>query len=255
MWSDYFGYADKADVTLNAILGYMPTLPHWGYNGSARRYWDFLYGGKLSRVERQLHHYGSGLNAIPVLTAYRKNPADLYLLRVGYGGLMGSISNIAKDGFGSAAFHSFPSTLKEDGLSGDYGSNFYGYAVNTGTYITSDDEFGWLAFGGNLTEDGDWLSTKITIADKSRIFIAATKTWLTLDAGTFNSVALNRKTLALKVTLDAADAHTPVAYLHINQAQSGNSGKYALKGNFGIQKGALAIPLNKKLRELEIALK
>ena len=27
----------------------MPTVPHWGYNGNARRYWDFLYGGKLGR--------------------------------------------------------------------------------------------------------------------------------------------------------------------------------------------------------------
>ncbi|HET7038915.1 MAG TPA: DUF5695 domain-containing protein, partial [Gemmatimonadales bacterium] len=64
-WCRYFGYDEKAQVTLNAILGYMPTVPHWGYNGSARRYWDFVYAGKLRRVERQLHHYGSGLNAIP----------------------------------------------------------------------------------------------------------------------------------------------------------------------------------------------
>ena len=46
-WCDYFGYDDKALVSLNSILGYMPTVPHWGYNGNARRYWDFLYGGKL----------------------------------------------------------------------------------------------------------------------------------------------------------------------------------------------------------------
>ena len=45
-WTTHFGDAAKARVTLDAILGYMPTLPHWGYNGSARRYWDFLYGGQ-----------------------------------------------------------------------------------------------------------------------------------------------------------------------------------------------------------------
>ena len=60
-WCKYFGFDDKAQVSLNSIIGYMPTLPHWGYNGNARRYWDFLYGGKLRRIERQLHHYGSGL--------------------------------------------------------------------------------------------------------------------------------------------------------------------------------------------------
>ena len=43
-WAKYFGYNDKADVTLNAILGYDPAIPHWGYNGSARRYWDFIFG-------------------------------------------------------------------------------------------------------------------------------------------------------------------------------------------------------------------
>src|SRR5690606_11628108 len=64
LWSKFFGFDEKAQVTLNAILAYMPTVPHWGYNGSARRYWDFVYGGKLSRIERQLHHYGSALNSI-----------------------------------------------------------------------------------------------------------------------------------------------------------------------------------------------
>jgi len=66
-WMKYFGYDDKARVTLDAILGYDPTLPHWGYNGSARRYWDFLFAAKYRRIERQLHHYGSGLNAIPLV--------------------------------------------------------------------------------------------------------------------------------------------------------------------------------------------
>ena len=103
MWTSYFGYADKADVTPNAILAYMPALPHWGYNGSARRYWDFVYGGKLARIERQLHHYGSGLNAIPVLLPIgiirRFLPVE-----VGYAGSMGPLANVTEDGFGPAAF-------------------------------------------------------------------------------------------------------------------------------------------------------
>ena len=115
-WTKYFGDTAKADVTLNAILGYMPTVPHWGYNGSARRYWDFQYAGKIRRIERQLHHYGSGLNAIPVLSDYRDHPDDIYLLRVGYGGMMGAIANIDQDGFASAAFHAFPDTLKARSL-------------------------------------------------------------------------------------------------------------------------------------------
>ncbi|RYG19647.1 MAG: hypothetical protein EOO07_06435 [Chitinophagaceae bacterium] len=245
MWSAYFGYQDKADVTLNAILGYMPTVPHWGYNGSARRYWDFLYGGKLSRVERQLHHYGSGLNAIPVLTAYRHTPADLYLLRVGYGGLMGSIANITEDGFGPAAFHSFPSTLQIDGLSGDYGPNFYGYAVNSATYITKDPAFGWLAFGGNLTQSANAADVKITTAAKSKVFLSSLGLWLTLDAGSFTAVSYNPLKQTVEVTLDAGDAFTPKAYLNIEQNDT-SKGKFKPKINFNVEKGAYVIPLQKQ---------
>jgi len=250
LWSNYFGYRDKAEITINAILGYMPTVPHWGYNGSARRYWDFLYGGKLSRIERQLHHYGSGLNAIPVLSEFRSKPSDLYLLRVGYGGLMGSISNITEDGFGSVAFHSFPSTLKIDGLSGDYGPNFFGYAVNTATYITRDKNLGWLAFGGNLTKKGDWINVEITDGAKSRVYIASAGLWLTLDAGTFNTVSYNPKSGQVSVLLDAADTYTPKAYLHIQQpAQIKGAGKYELAGNFDKTRGAYVIRLiNKPLK-------
>jgi len=245
-WSKYFGYNDKAEVTINAILGYMPTVPHWGYNGSARRYWDFLYAGKLSRIERQLHHYGSGLNAIPVLTEYRSNPTDLYLLRVGYGGTMGAISNITEDGFGPAAFHSFPSTLKIDGLSGDYGPNFFGYAMNTATYMVNNKDLGWLAFGGNLTRKGDWINVGITTAAKSRVYIAPLGLWLTLDAGAFHSVSYNLHTKQVIALLDKADVYTPKAYLYVQQlAKSLSANKYKVKGYSGKERGDYVIILGK----------
>jgi len=237
MWSDYFNFHDKAEVTLNAILGYMPTLPHWGYNGSARRYWDFLYGGKLARVERQLHHYGSGLNAIPVLKAFRNRPDDLYLLRVGYGGLMGSVANITEEGFGPAAFHSFPSTLKIDALSGDYGSNFYGYAVNTATYIVNDPVYGWLVFGGNLAHKGKQIEVQMTTAARSAVFIAPFQVWLTLDAGMINSISFNPEADAITLNLAAADEYTEKAFLHIE-------GSYKPVSGFNKSKNAYEIPLS-----------
>jgi hypothetical protein len=249
-WSAYFGYTDKAEVTINAILGYMPTVPHWGYNGSARRYWDFLYGGKLSRIERQLHHYGSGLNAIPILSEYRSHPNDLYLLRVGYGGLMGSVSNITQDGFGPAAFHSYPSTLKIDGLSGDYGPNFFGYAINSATYITHDKNFGWLAFGGNLKKDKGLVKVDITTASKSRVFIAPAGLWLILDAGTFKTVTYNPINGKVVITLNAADEFTPKAYLRMQQAAK--ELQYKLKGDFGLERGAHVVPLGSKTVELTL---
>ncbi|WP_243641660.1 DUF5695 domain-containing protein [Maribacter algicola] len=219
-WTDYFGYEHKANITLNAILAYMPTMPHWAYNGNARRYWDFLYGGKAgetSRVERQIHHYGSGINAIPVLKQYRKTP-DFYLLKVGYGGLMGSISNITQDGFGPAAFHSYPSSLKIDGISGDYGSGFYGYAVNSATYITNNDELGWLAFGGNVSQKGTAIEVIPTTAAKSKIYLTPKKLWMTLDAGSINKITYDTSTEKVTLVLDPKTEHTPKAYLRIDDS-------------------------------------
>lgn len=244
MWSDYFGYDYKAWVTLRAILAYMPTIPHWAYNGNARRYWDFLYGGKLSRVERQIHHYGSSLNAIPVLNQYRKTPEDLYLLKVGYGGLLGGISNITEDGFGPAAFHSYPSTLQIDYLSGDYGSGFYGYAVNTATYLTKDNDLGWLAFGGNLSKKGDVVTVELTTAAKSKVFIAPKHLWLTLDAGTFNKVTYNVKTNEVVITLNEKTEYTPNAYLRVDDE--------SIKLSYNQVRGAYQIPLEKKKLEIKL---
>ncbi|KAK7680558.1 hypothetical protein QCA50_016340 [Cerrena zonata] len=115
-WAKYFNDTTTATNVINSILAYQPTVPHWGYNGNARRYWDNVYGGKLQRIERQLHHYGSGLNALPLISQFTSNPTDLYLLRVGFAGLSGPMSNIDQGGFASASFHSFADTLKWDGI-------------------------------------------------------------------------------------------------------------------------------------------
>src|SRR3546814_20774426 len=97
----YFGFAPQAEATREVILGYDPAIPSWAYNGNARRYWDFLYGGKYARIERQIHHYGSALNAVPLFDAFRRDTADLPLPRVASGGLMGGITNIEQPGFRS----------------------------------------------------------------------------------------------------------------------------------------------------------
>ncbi|UBZ09792.1 DUF5695 domain-containing protein [Leeuwenhoekiella palythoae] len=237
MWSDYFGYDAKAAVTLSAILAYMPTMPHWAYNGNARRYWDFLYGGKLSRVERQIHHYGSGLNAIPVLDNYRENPEDLHLLKVGYGGLLGAVSNITEDGFGAAAFHSWPSTLEIDYLSGDYGSNFYGYAINSSAYLVEDAELGYLAFGGNLTEEKNSITMQLTTAAKNAVFVQPLALWITLDAGAVQQITFDKKTKEVQLTLAPKTEITPFAYINLPE-------EYTL--DYEKVRGAYKIPLQAK---------
>jgi Family of unknown function (DUF5695) len=252
-WCDYFGYQDKAEVSLDSIIGYMPTLPHWGYNGNARRYWDFIYGGKLRRFERQLHHYGSGLNAIPVLAYYRAHPEDYYLLRVGYGGTMGPLTNIDQDGFGSVAFHSFPSTLKWDGYSGDYGPNFFGHAFNTAAYIVNHPDFGWLAFGGNVKVAGQWVRVQPLDSLRQRIYIAPRGIWLTLDSGAFETIEINNRTNQIRIGLSPGTPDAAQAHLHVEQpAKIAGVGTYAPRPALPKERDAYVIPLKSATSWIEL---
>ncbi len=244
-WCKYFGADAKAEVSLSSILGYMPTVPHWGYNGNARRYWDFLYGGKLRRIERQLHHYGSGLNAIPVLSEYRENPDDFYLLRVGYGGMMGALTNIDQEGFASAAFHSFPSMLDWDSYSGDYGPNFFGHSMNTATYVIHHNDFGWQAFGGNVEVEGDTVKVLPLDSFRKRVFIAPLGLWLTLDAGTFEAIKIDTADRIVELGFSPYTPYTQSARLRIDYpSKIDEPGEYKLEGAWKKERGAFVIPLN-----------
>ncbi|HEX5107019.1 MAG TPA: DUF5695 domain-containing protein [Vicinamibacterales bacterium] len=244
-WTNYFGYKEKSVVSLNSILGYMPTVPHWGYNGNARRYWDFFYGAAPGgTTERQIHHYGSGINAIPVLAQFRQHPDDLYLLRIGYGGVMGAIAAIDQDGFPSAAFHSYPQNLRWDTYTGDYGPNFFGHAVATATYVVNDPALGWQAFGGNLRSANGWITVQTLDSLRRRVYLAPVGLYLTLDAGTFENAALNPSTGDVRLTLSPSNAHTPSARLRIEQpATIAGVGAYRATRTYAIERGALVIPL------------
>jgi hypothetical protein len=243
-WTKYFGDAKKARVTLDAIVAYMPAVPHWGYNGSARRYWDFQYAGKTRRIERQLHHYGSGLNAIPVLSEYRDHPEDFHLLRIGYAGAMGALTNVNSEGFGAAAFHSFPDMLRPDGISGDFAQNFFGHAMNTATYIVKHPEFGWQVFGGHLEQQGAVVRVTPKDSFRSRVYVAPLGLWLTLDAGQFEQLEVNPATNTVRVGFAPATGATLSARLRIEQPASViGVGKFGPSATLQVERGAYVVPL------------
>jgi len=246
-WTKYFGYEDKAEVTLDAILGYDPAIPHWGYNGSARRYWDFIFAAKDRRLERQLHHYGSALNAIPLLAEYREHPDDFYLLRVGYGGTMGALTDIDQEGFASAAFHGFPDMLKPDPLSGDSGPNFFGHAWNTATYVVDHPRFGWLAFGGNIRKDRDIVRVTPLDSYRSRIYVASLGLWLTLDVGKFEGLEVNLKTGEVRLGLAATTPFNSTARLNVEQQALVKAGGYRPVAPLKSERGAFIVPLGKEV--------
>jgi hypothetical protein len=214
-WMRYFGFEPQAAATREVILGYDPTIPSWGYNGNARRYWDFLYGGKYPRIERQIHHYGSALNAVPLLDAFRANPSDFHLLQVAYGGWMGSVTNIDRQGFGSAAFHSNPDMMRWDPYSGDYGMGFFGHAFAAATYLVDHPKFGWIGFGGEVSKDPSGVTIVPRDGARSRLFIAPAGLWLTLDSGKIASARFEPRSGRITLTLDPAKQFTPTARLRV----------------------------------------
>lgn len=209
LWADYFNDTATAQKTIRSIRGFMPTIPHWGYNGNARRYWDFLYGGsyRLARIERQIHHYGSGLNSLPLLANYREaeDPnglAAIYDLRVGYGGNQGPLSNIDEGGFGSMAFHSYPDTLHWDEYSGDYGPNFLGHVIGAATYLVKHPDFGYISFGGNVQlpdTNCSTVSVKPRDSVQKRIFVAPVSLWVEIDAGLIESFTFDLESKKVQV--------------------------------------------------------
>ena len=203
-------------------------------------------------MERQLHHYGSGLNAIPLLTEYREHPDDFYLLRVGYGGTLGALTDIDQDGFASAAFHGFPDMLKADPLSGDYGPNFFGHAWNTATYVVDHPQFGWLAFGGNIRTDGDLIKVIPLDSFRTRVYFASLGLWLTLDSGNFEGVELNSKTGVVSLRLSAATPFTSAARLRLEQPARSGHLIYSPVKKLVSERGAWVVPLGKATSMIDL---
>lgn len=157
----------------------------------------------MQRIERQIHHYGSGLNALPLISAFEASPTDFYLLRVGYAGLSGPLSNIDQGGFASASFHSFADTLKWDGYSGDYGPNFSGHSMGIGTFIINHPDFGWQAFGGNVISTSPAVQVQIRDSVRRRVYIAPLGTLFSVDAGAFSLISYHPSAQTVTVTITA----------------------------------------------------
>ena len=200
-WTSYFNLPNTPAKAVNSILAYMPTVAHWGWNGNARRYWDFIYGAKIQQIERQIHHYGSGLNSLPMLHSYERSPKDnLYALRVGFAGNTAPLTNIDEGGFASAAFHSFPELLKWDPFSGDYGQGFLGQTV----YVVDDSKFGVQAFGGDIDETRSSASSTVVApkdAVRRRVFVADLGLKVEISAGAIEELVYDSAAKKLSLTI------------------------------------------------------
>lgn len=248
----HFGFADKAQQTLDAVLAYDPAVPNWGYDGAARRYFDEgVNGTEWPDIMRLLHHYGGAMNAIPVLTAYRDHPDDFYLLRVGYAGTMGALTDINPQGFGSQCFDADPAIMDFDRYVGDYGLEFYGHAHNAGAYVVHHPEFGWLGFGGNVSSSGSIVRVVPRDSFRNRLYIAPLGLFLTLDAGTFQSATVDPARGTATVTLSPGTKTTPTALLRLETVPS-SSRRFVPSSPLRIVRGAYSVPLSTKVISVQL---
>lgn len=207
----YFGDNETAQKTLESIRGYMPTVAHWAWNGNARRYWDFNVAGGIARIERQIHHYGSPLNAIPLLDAYKyhhepNGSAALHDLRVGFGGWQGALTNINDAGFGSQGFHAWPETMEWDPYSSDYGCGLLGHMISSTTFLVENSDFGYLSFGGNLVSSGDTIKVEPKDTVRRQIYVAPLGLKFEVNAGVIEEFTYDITTKAVSIQIGEGES-------------------------------------------------
>jgi hypothetical protein len=156
--------------------------------------------------------------------------------------LLGGITNIDQDGFGSAAFHAWPDKLDWDPYTGDYGMGFFGFAHGAATYLVNDATFGWLGFGGNVEQSGGTIRITPKDSARTRLFIAPARVWITLETGKIAAAEYQPATGNITLTLDAADDFTKVARVLVKNTE-GSSRRYAITAG-AVERGARAIRLS-----------
>jgi hypothetical protein len=86
-----------------------------------------------------------------------------------------------------------------------------------------------------------------------RVYLAPCGLWLTLDAGSFESVEVNTKTHAVRVGLSPATPFTTQARLRVAQpAKIAGVGLYHPQSPFTKERDAYPIPLNRTTTWIEL---
>ena len=155
---------------------------------------------------------------------------------------MGGITNVDREGFASAAFHSQPDMMRWDPYSGDYGMGFFGHAYAAATYLIDDPEFGWLGFGGIAEKRGRAVTIVPHDGARTRLFIAPAGLWLTLDSGKIAAARFDPVSGRVGLTLDRADSVTRSALLRV-ESTTGLAEPYAPKEPLTQARGGYVVGL------------
>ena len=120
-------------------------------------------------------------------------------------------------------------------------------------YLINHPEFGWQAFGGNVTTTGGRVTVAVTDSMRQRLFIAPLGLYLTLDAGRFESVSLDPQTGQVGVALAPATATVAQARLRVERtARTMPARTWTPAGTFALERGAYTIPLGTNRTTVEL---
>jgi len=118
----------------------------------------------------------------------------------------------------------------------------------------NDPQFGWLAFGGNLSKESDVVKVTPLDSARSRIYVAPYGLWLTLDAGNFVGLQVNARTGVFRISFAAATQFTPEARLRIEQpAKVSKDRHFRPITRLRSERQAYVIPLTKTVTSVEFS--
>jgi hypothetical protein len=114
--------------------------------------------------------------------------------------------------------------MRYDPYTGDYGPNFFGHAINTGTFVTHDDAMGWICFGGNVEERHGVVHTTVLDSSRDRLFLAPVGLWITLDAGKIVSADFDTRKQTVTLHLAPATKYVSDARMRVRETEAGAGG-------------------------------
>lgn len=158
-----------------------------------------------------------GLNAIPILEEYKRNPDATYLVKLAVAGITNCLPNIDADGANSMGFHLHPANNVFDSYSGDWGIGFFASARHAGSFLVEDPILGLVCFlcdivvsngNGSGDESSSAMTHVVTLRDawRKKLFISSLGVEVVSEAGTIASITVGAATVV--VTFDAATAQS-----------------------------------------------
>jgi hypothetical protein len=158
-----------------------------------------------------------------VLAEYKRNPDNMYLLKLAVGGLTNCLPNINSDGASSMGFHLSPANLRFDEYSGDWGVGFFAAMRHASSFLVNDPLLGQLCFlcDVDASEPDDTKAVVIRPRDpvRRRIFIASLGLDIISETARIDSIAVAPVHHQVVVTFESLTSQPLVSTIRMRVEQ------------------------------------